>query len=437
MKSTQGRPMLDENHHPVGSSEYNPFTERHSLVHRELLLIESEQADCLQQLAWHSQFCVDAEAEALAASNREARRIEATIVDLKGRRKDLSAKAEKLSQVAKLGLDPRWWFSAERSQHAKLRNEAGERLAQMDEDIAKHEAHAVKVVQACRQRQAQLEKYRAVNPLELKAKLHAHDLRLEPLRTELAKILADKLRVDALLSAPLLEQHQLDDRLASLDREVALAESFERRLSSAINSYERAMVHEECSKAFGGEGRPGRVKQKKQRDMQGIRRNLAKVEARLKHIGQLASRPISTLVLDGNNLCYEGRAFIGLTPLHALTNALVCSYQVIVVFDSSIRKLLRMSDQQVAYGFPREVKVHVVASKQAADQTVLELASPVGAYVISNDRFRDFTDRAVVNGRRLIRHEIVAGKVLIHDLNLAVAFEQQDRSLGAERQSES
>lgn len=421
--------MPDGSHHPVGSSEYNPFTERHSAAQRQLRLTESEQRDCLQQLAWHSQFDVDAEAEALAASNREARRIGTAIDDLKGRRKDLAAQEEKLSQIAKLGLDPRWWFSAERIQHAKRRDEARERLAKLDEDIAKHEADAAKVLQACSQRQAQLDKYRGLNPLELKAKLRALELRLEQLSSELAKILADKQRVDALLSAPLFEQHQLNDRLARLEGEVTLAESFEQRLSGA-NPQERAMVHAECSKAFDGEGGPGRVKQKKQRDMQAIRRNLEKVEARLRHIGQLASRPISTLVLDGNNLCYEGRAFIGLAPLHALTDALAGSYHVIVVFDSSIRKLLRMNDQQVAYDFPREVRVHVVASKQAADQTVLESASPLDAYVISNDRFRDFTDKAAVSGQRLIRHEIVAGKVLIHDLSLAVAFEQEGRSLG-------
>jgi hypothetical protein len=82
-------------------------------------------------------------------------------------------------------------------------------------------------------------------------------LRLGQLRPELANLLAEKQRVDALLGAPLLEQRQLNDRLASLEREVTLAESFERRLSCASNSYEKAMVHEECSKAFGGESRPG------------------------------------------------------------------------------------------------------------------------------------------------------------------------------------
>ena len=110
--------------------------------------------------------------------------------------------------------------------------------------------------------------------------------------------------------------------------------------------------------------------------------------------------------------------------MHALTYALADNHKVIVVFDSGIRGLLRMNDKQIAYGFPREVKVHVVASKQNADQTVLEMASPSDAYVISNDRFRDFTDKAAVIGQRLIRHEILAGKILIHELNLAIAFDR-------------
>lgn len=410
--------------------ECNPFTEPHSALQRQVRSAEDEREACSQRLVWHSNFDLGAEAEALAASKREAGRIRSAIDGLKGRHNSEGTRAGQLSQNAKLGLDPRWWFSAERIQHARQRDEAREHLAKLDKDIAEQEAEVAKVLQACQQRQAQLDKYRGFDPLELKAKLRALELRLEQLRPELAKLLADKQRVDALLSAPLLEQQQLNDRLASLEREVTLAESFERRLSGASNSYEKAMVHQECSNAFGGESGPGRVKQKKQRDIQAVRRNLEKVEARLKQIGQLASRPISTLVLDGNNLCYEGSEFIGLAPLHVLTHALAGSYHVIVVFDASIRKLLRMNDQQVRYGFPREVRVHIVASKQAADQTVLESASALDAYVISNDRFRDYTDKAAVGGQRLIRHEIVAGKVLIHDLNLAVAFEQEWRSLG-------
>jgi hypothetical protein len=404
--------------------EYNPFTKRFSAIQRRLQSIEDEAHACSRQLAWYSKFNPGAEVEALAASQRENGRIRSKIEGLKKERAREIELILDLSQNVKLGLNPRWWFSQKRIQNAILLDEARARVAQMNKAISDQDAATENVLQACQQRQAQLNKHRALDSLELRAKFNALELQLEPLHLELASVLVDKERVDALLRAPILAQRDLTNRLVSLEQEVELCESFEERLSSASTSYEKKMVHEECSRAFGGEGRPGRVKQLKQRDIQSVLRNLEKVEARLQRIARLASRPISMLIIDGNNLCYAGREFIGLEPLYALTSALVRDYRVIVVFDASIRKILRMNDQQVADGFHHEVKVHVVASKQTADQTVLEAAFASDTYVISNDRFRDFTDKAAVSGQRLIRHEIVAGRVLIHDLNLAVPFEQ-------------
>ncbi|MBK6851948.1 MAG: hypothetical protein IPG93_10080 [Burkholderiales bacterium] len=412
--------------------EYNPYTERFSAKQLWFQKLEDEARDCSQQLTWHSKFNQITEADALAAGKREAGRIRSRLEGLKQERTSESAREENLSQNAKIGLDPRRWFSMERIQYAQQRDLARGRLAELDKAIAEHEAEAATVLKACLQRQAQLDKHRALDSLELKAKLNALELSLEQLRPELANLLADKQKVDALLSAPMLEKRELASRLATLETDVKLAERFDQRLSSAGNSYEKAMVHQECSNTFGGEGSPGRVMQNKQKEMLSARRNLEKVEERLKQISRRANRQISTLVIDGNNLCYAGREFIGLKPLYALTYGLAENYRVIVVFDANIRKILRMNDQQVAYGFPREVMVHIVASKQAADETVLETASASDAYVISNDRFRDFTDKAAVYGQRLIRHEIVAGKVLIHELNLAVAFEQEGREHGSQ-----
>ncbi|MFM2067429.1 MAG: hypothetical protein RLZZ584_2338 [Pseudomonadota bacterium] len=168
--------------------------------------------------------------------------------------------------------------------------------------------------------------------------------------------------------------------------------------------------------------------QERQRGIEATRRNQAKVQARLARIAQLASRPIDTLVLDGNNLCYEGQQFIGLEAALALSYALADDRRynkVVVVFDASIRRLLGMGDAQIAHGFPTRATVHVVASRQGADQTVLEMATAPDAWVISNDRFRDYTDKPAVRDDRLIRHEIVAGQVMVHDLDLRVGFAPQ------------
>lgn len=62
---------------------------------------------------------------------------------------------------------------------------------------------------------------------------------------------------------------------------------------------------------------------------------------------------------------------------------------------------------------------HIVASKQLADETILDIASNNKFdYVLSNDRFGEYLDKDVVRNDRLIKHEIVKGKVIIHDLDI-------------------
>ncbi|MFM2067431.1 MAG: hypothetical protein RLZZ584_2340 [Pseudomonadota bacterium] len=407
--------------------EYNPFTQRHAALQLQLQSVEAERDECSKQLAWHAQFKAEAEAEALATHKREAARVQAALDGLKARRANVAQIAQDLSGNARLGLDPRRWFSAERAEQVRQRDAARALVEQLDQAITTKQAQAAQILQANQRRQAQMEKHRALDALELQARLRALDQQLAPLRPQLAALLADRERVDAQLAAPLQEQQRLDRQLAQLEGELERARGFEQRLGAAANGRDKAEIHNECGLAFGGESSPGRVMQDRQRGIEAARRNLAKVQARLARIAQLASRPIATLVLDGNNLCYEGQQFIGLEAALALSYALADDrrHKVVVVFDASIRRLLGMADQQIAHGFPTRATVHVVASRQGADQTVLEMAAAPDAWVISNDRFRDYTDKPAVRDERLIRHEIVAGQVMVHDLDLRIGFAPQ------------
>jgi hypothetical protein len=413
--------------------EYNPFTQRHAALQLQLQSVEAERDECSKQLTWHAQFKSETEAEALATQKREGERVQAVLDGLKARRAGAAQIAQELAGSARLGLDPRRWFSAERAEQVRQRDAARALVEKLDEAISTKQALATQILQANQKRQAQMEKHRALDALELQARLRAMDQQLLLLRGQLAALLADRERVDAQLKAPLQEQQRLEQQLAQLGRDLALAEGFEQRLGAAANGRDKAEVHNECSQAFGGEASPGRVMQDRQRGIEAARRNLAKVQARLARIAQLASRPITTLVLDGNNLCYEGQQFIGLEAALALSYALADErrHQVVVVFDAGIRRLLHMDDRQIAYGFPTSATVHVVASRQSADQTVLEMAAAPDAWVISNDRFRDYTDQPAVRDDRLIRHEIVAGRVMVHDLDLSIGFGQSARTLRA------
>ena len=55
--------------------EYNPFTERFVAKQREVETIEDEKRECSRQFVWYSNFNLDAEAETLASSKRQAVRI--------------------------------------------------------------------------------------------------------------------------------------------------------------------------------------------------------------------------------------------------------------------------------------------------------------------------------------------------------------------------
>lgn len=385
--------------------------------------IEAEKNSCIQLINWHSNFNLDAEIKRLAATQREYELIVKATDELKNKRVNEAKIEKELVSNAKLGINPSRWFSKERIQYAKLLKKSRIRLAEIDTEMVDSESKSLAISAINTKQQKSLEKYRTLDTLEQQAKLRSLELRLIPLHSELTDLLKKRQKVDAQLKNPLIEQRSLQQRLEALQKDMKLAVAFDQRLTSACNSYEKAMVHKDCGNAFGGESNPSRVKHTKQREIESVCRNLEKVEKRLRQIVQAATREISRLVIDGNNLCYQGKDFIGLSPLIALTYAIAENYEVIVVFDANIRQLLEQNDQQIAYGFPREVRVHVVACKQAADQTVLEMAADSNAYVISNDRFRDFTDKSAVNAQRLFRHEILAGKLLVHDLNIAITYD--------------
>lgn len=337
--------------------------------------MEEESQACTRQLSWYSRFNLNKEFSALTAENIKAEIIIDQIEQLKAQKSSEEALEICLSDKARIGLDPRRWFSAERVQYVKKRDESRAHLKRLKKAITDQTTDLKSIQQACEQQQKVLNKYRAFNPLEVKAKLNAVDLELEQQRPEFDKLFTEKKSIDDQLKAPLSEHRRITEILACLESDLKLIESFDKRLKHARNSYEKAMIHEECSKKFAGQSRPNLIKQNVQREIHAVRRQLNKIEERLSRISRNASRQISTLVIDGNNLCYQGHKFIGLSPLHALTHALSNKYHVIVVFDASIRQILRMNDRQVTYGFPDHIMVHVVATKQAADQTVLELAS--------------------------------------------------------------
>ena len=151
---------------------------------------------------------------------------------------------------------------------------------------------------------------------------------------------------------------------------------------------------------------------------------LRKLHTRVDGLIRFATWDIRHIVIDGNNLCYEGERFLRLSALEALVPILSQKYKITLIFDANIRRKLKLSNKDIEARFPQSVQVHVVASSRAADETVLATAGDDShTFVLSNDRFVDYPEKMAVKDGRLLRHEIVNHVVYIHELQMDVGFE--------------
>ena len=97
-------------------------------------------------------------------------------------------------------------------------------------------------------------------------------------------------------------------------------------------------------------------------------------------------------------------------------------HRLTILFDFGISELLRLDDRAIAASFDPVALIHVVSSKSNADEILLDVASEVTAYVISNDRLIDFPDMEGVARSRIIRHEILNSIVYVRNLEIAIQF---------------
>lgn len=245
---------------------------------------------------------------------------------------------------------------------------------------------------------------------------------IERLKAARAKDNAELVRIETKIRPLTQELDRLKSELATLSADIARADRFDQELSSAPNSYERAMIHEECEEKFGT-GSPKQVINARRRKIRSLENNIPKLERRVRDELQKLERTIGHLLIDGNNACYEGQSFIGLRAISALLRELGDRHKTTVVFDASIRAMLKTDTQGVERALGAWVNTHVAPSKTAADEYLLKLADQDNsAYILSNDRFAEYGDYNVVKSDRVFRFLIADGKLMANDIDISVNF---------------
>lgn len=324
---------------------------------------------------------------------------------------------EKLKTQVRTLFNPKNWFDPDQIQ---LRQQQNEVVLAIQAELAESNRLTGEVentVRSVAEQEKIIARYSAFD-----ANARREDLRNieSQLATELLRgqrILVRKQAVDKALQ-PVVEQlrdyEQLKQRAES---NKVRAAALDRAISNASNSYEKAMAHKQCESEFEV-GSPTKVIERSDREIVRINRDYEKAYRRAVEIGQKASRTIDTVIIDGNNLCYDSQKFIGLGALKSVISFLHPVYSVTIVFDAAIRSMLQVYDQAIGKALGDGVTVHIVSTGSKADETILNLAgTDKNAYILSNDRFGEYNDKSAVREKRILRHEIVNGRVFVNDLN--------------------
>jgi len=245
---------------------------------------------------------------------------------------------------------------------------------------------------------------------------------IETASNDLAQLDGEITSLNARVGPHVAEYERLQARASTLKKTIAAAEGLDRNLNDAANGYERAQIHEACNARFG-DGSPRRVLNDASRELRSIENNIPKHERRIREELKKSEMVVSHIIIDGNNTCYDRNNFIRLQALTHLVDELTKIYKVTVVFDASIRSLMKTDDAGIERIIGRSAAIHVAPTKTGADEFILRLADKRhDSYILSNDRFAEFTDYDVVKSGRLLRFLIADNLIMLNDLDMVVPF---------------
>jgi len=241
---------------------------------------------------------------------------------------------------------------------------------------------------------------------------------IERTNADLAELGVELTQMEARIQPHMIEHKRLKAETSALNADIAAAEAFSRDLNTAANGHDRKMIHAKCEGRFGT-GRPNDVINDRRGKMRPLENNIPKLERRISEELERSVRKVEHLLIDGNNVCYEGQSFIELRALTALLTVLAGRYAVTVVFDASIRSLLKASTQDIKRSLGSTVTTYIAPTKTGADEYLLKLAEgKKSTFVFSNDRYAEYHDYDAVRSERLLRFMIADGKIMANDLDI-------------------
>jgi len=438
---------------------HNPLATELEEKAAELEGLRSRRSQLSPTLDWYSTFD---RAAAEKKGTKQQDRCDDIEKQLAATHDEIAAATQETSALrakTEAGWDPRYWFSKDRAQAKEYFAAHTRKLANLDTRQTELNSRLRRSRSKLKKTTRTIAKYDQFDQAAANAELAALDAELPIRQLEHDAVAERKERLDRQLEGAVesLTELQADLKratssrssqrsdMARFERDIEKASKLDKQLSAASDSHDRWEIHQECEDEFG-DGSPRRVLGDRRRKLNdarreisnldrrlpAIERNVEKAEQRVATIVARGTREIRSIVIDGNNLCYQDAKFIGIAALRPLCLHLQEHYEVTLVFDASIRPLLSgpadkghwITEESLRERFP-DTTLHIVAARAQADETILAAAVDPVVYVLSNDRFSEYRDKPAVRDKRLITHEILNGQILVHDLDISLPFAPQ------------
>ena len=312
------------------------------------------------------------------------------------------------------------FFTAEQKQLRLEVNRLRKELSAVKERLMNDNQALSKVRSDLSSAQKRISEHKSFNLNDSETQLAAIQSKTRQIASDLAAAKIELASIEEKIRPHSQELERLETELETFNSDITKADCLDRDLTAAENSYERAMIHQECEEKFGS-GSPRHVINDRRGKVRRLENNIPKLERRIRDELKKLDRTISHLVIDGNNACYEGQSFIGLRGISALLEALGDRFKVTVVFDASIRAMLKSDSQGIEKVLGPRAATHVAPTKTAADEYLMKLAGEDrSVFILSNDRFAEYHDYDVVKSRRVLRFLIADGKLMANELDISI-----------------
>lgn len=196
------------------------------------------------------------------------------------------------ANAAKVGLLAVWkYFTAEQKQIRSEASRLASELSSARQQLSNDQGTLSKVREGINAGRKRISDHANFDLNGSEQRLSSLGQEIERLKAAHASANADLVRIEIRIRPHTQELDRLKSELANLNAEIARANRFEEELSSASNSYERAMVHKECEAKFGT-GSPKQVVNDRRGKIRSLENNIPKLERRIRDELQKLERTI-------------------------------------------------------------------------------------------------------------------------------------------------